>query len=57
MHKCKYCYASADFDICQHNYEMHNPKSPLLIGQLFPDDIVKEMAAKPINTLQSKQLF
>ena len=32
MHKCQYCYASADFGQCEKNYNSHDPNSPLLIG-------------------------
>ena len=31
LHKCKYCYASSDFNKCEENYKLHNPNSPLLI--------------------------
>ena len=38
MHKCKYCYASSDFNKCEENYKNHDPKSPLLLGNLYPSD-------------------
>lgn len=53
MHKCKYCYASADFDKCEDNYyNSHDPNSPLLIGHLRPDDIIEEMKPKKLSTNQ-----
>ena len=54
LHKCKYCYASADFDKCDENFKMHDPKSPLLIGHLKPTDTIIEMKPKLLNTNQLK---
>lgn len=52
MHKCKYCYASADFDQCEKNFNNHDPNSPLLVGHLNPDDNIIEMKPKLLNTSQ-----
>lgn len=52
MHKCKYCYASADFEQCEKNYNNHDPNSPLLVGHLNPDDNIIEMKPKLLNTSQ-----
>jgi hypothetical protein len=52
LHKCKYCYASADFDKCDENYKKHNPNSPLLIGDLKPNDTIEEMKPKLLGTDQ-----
>ena len=57
LHKCKYCYASADFDKCDENFKMHDPKSPLLIGHLKPTDTIIEMKPKLLNTNQLKIEF
>ena len=57
MHKCKYCYASADFDKCEENYKIHDPKSPLLLGNLMPYDNVIEMKPKLLNMKQLKIQF
>ena len=57
LHKCKYCYASADFDKCDKNYEMHDPKSPLLIGWPRGDEKIIEMQPKKLNTNQLKLDF
>lgn len=57
LHKCKYCYASADFDKCDENYKLHDPKSPLLIGNLKPTDTIVEMKPKLLNTNQLKLNF
>ncbi len=41
-HYCKYCYANYDENAVHKNYDMHNPLSSLLIGELKDDDIIKE---------------
>lgn len=41
-HFCKYCYANFDEKLVISNYNNHNPNSPLLIGELQEDDIIKE---------------
>ena len=40
-HFCKYCYANYDEKQVNDNYNKHNPKSSLLIGELSDDDIIK----------------
>ena len=57
LHKCKYCYASADFDKCDENYSKHDPKSPLLIGWPKGDEKIIEMKPKLLNTKQLKLDF
>lgn len=52
MHKCKYCYASYNFNECEKNYKFHDPNSPLLVGNIRPDDIIEEMKPKLLNTNQ-----
>ncbi|MFZ2781196.1 MAG: DUF1848 domain-containing protein [Rectinemataceae bacterium] len=39
---CIYCYASSNRKIARLNTSRHNPKSPLLVGELEEDDIVTE---------------
>lgn len=39
---CLYCYANYSFDTVLRNSAAHDPKSPLLFGQLSPDDVVRE---------------
>lgn len=57
LHKCKYCYASADFDKCDENFAKHDPKSPLLIGWPRGDEKIIEMKPKLLNTKQLKLEF
>ena len=57
LHKCKYCYASADFNKCDENYKLHDPKSPLLIGWPKGNEDIIEMKPKLLNTKQLKLEF
>ena len=41
-HFCKYCYANYDEEKVCKNYKMHDDLSPLLIGHVTSDDIIKE---------------
>ena len=41
-HLCKYCYANFNEKEIINNIKKHNPNSSLLIGELEPDDIIKE---------------
>ena len=52
MHKCKYCYASKDFDECTKNYIKHDSNSPLLVGWPTGNEKIIEMKPKTINTNQ-----
>lgn len=39
---CRYCYANFNAKMVQNNRQRHNPLSPLLLGELQPDDKVTE---------------
>lgn len=41
-HLCKYCYANYDEQSVKSNRSRHDPKSPLLIGTLQNDQIIKD---------------
>lgn len=41
-HFCKYCYANNDINQVRINRGLHDVNSPLLIGNIGPDDIVTE---------------
>jgi hypothetical protein len=43
---CRYCYANADSRLVLENMKLHNPDSPLLIGELTPDDKIFNTAQK-----------
>ena len=37
---CKYCYANKNPELALQNYSKHDPKAPLLLGTVGPDDQV-----------------
>ncbi|MBU0488777.1 MAG: DUF1848 domain-containing protein [Bacteroidetes bacterium] len=41
-HNCLYCYANYNSGMVRENLKLHDPKSPLLIGNLKPNDMVIE---------------
>ncbi len=46
MHGCLYCYANEDKKRVMIQYRNHDPLSPLLIGQVQKDDIIKQAKQK-----------
>ena len=57
-HGCIYCYANSNKELVQRNLKLHNPKSPLLIGEMKETDNIKEMNQKSFiindNTIQTR---
>jgi hypothetical protein len=45
-HLCRYCYANADKDTVRRNMRLHDPSSPLLIGNLRLEDKIHEAKQK-----------
>ena len=45
-HGCKYCYATHSLKTVGRNTQAHDPNSPLLCGQILPEDVVKKRAVK-----------
>ena len=43
LHGCRYCYANSNMKLVKKNQKLHNPDSPLLIGEVKDDDVVKEV--------------
>ena len=43
LHGCKYCYANFSNKLVKRNFRLHNPDSPLLIGDVKDRDVVKEV--------------
>lgn len=41
-HLCRYCYANADRETVRRNMRLHDPASPLLIGNLRPEDKIHQ---------------
>lgn len=42
MHLCSYCYANSDSEHVIKNNKLHNPQSPLLIGDVEDGDIIRD---------------
>ena len=57
-HGCLYCYANSNKRLVKRNLKLHDPKSPILIGEIKEDDIIKEMNQKSLiindSTRQTK---
>ncbi len=41
-HGCLYCYANSNKRLVKRNLKLHDPKSPILIGEIKEDDIIIE---------------
>ena len=41
-HLCTYCYANGNKNMIINNYKLHDENSPLLIGHINEDDIIKD---------------
>ena len=53
MNGCVYCYAiRGNYGTAEYNRRRHDPRSPLMIGHLCDDDVVKE---RPVKSLRSTQ--
>lgn len=46
MNGCKYCYANKNPHKAFENYKLHDPNSPLLLGNVKPDDTIQQGAQK-----------
>lgn len=46
LHGCRYCYANYDRKTVEKNYRQHDPKSPLLIGHIMPEDTIHDVKQK-----------
>ena len=49
---CLYCYANYSENTVGKNFGMHNPKSPLLFGEIDESDIIKERKVKSLIKTQ-----
>ncbi len=45
---CLYCYANYSSNTVEKNFGMHNPKSPLLFGEVDDTDVIKERKVKSL---------
>lgn len=44
LHGCRYCYANFSTKLVKRNWKLHNPDSPLLIGNVKDGDEIKEIS-------------
>lgn len=45
---CLYCYANYSSNTVEKNFGMHNPKSPLLFGEIDDTDVIKDRKVKSL---------
>ena len=48
------CYANANMKLVKKNQKLHNPNSPLLIGDVKEGDVVKEVSEPSYIDAQQK---
>ena len=53
-HLCRYCYANADRETVRRNMRLHDPFSPLLVGNLRPEDKIHEAKQKSWIDMQMR---
>lgn len=46
LHNCLYCYANYDRETVINNRQLHNPASPLLIGEVSEEDVIRQAEQK-----------
>ena len=54
LHGCKYCYANSNIKLVKKNQKLHNPTSPILIGEVSDGDVVKEISEPSFIDTQSR---
>lgn len=55
IHNCLYCYANVNKDIAYKNYKLHNPLSPLLIGDVdYEKDKIVERNKNDIKSYKQE---
>lgn len=52
--KSNYCYANANINLVKKNQKLHNPDSPLLIGDVNYGDVVKEVNEPSYIDMQTR---
>jgi hypothetical protein len=53
-HECLYCYANYNHNRVHRNYADHDPQSPLLFGQIGPEDKIYERKAASCKKVQGR---
>lgn len=57
LNGCKYCYANKTPQKAFENYKRHDPASPLLLGQIKPDDTIIKGEQKSFLAKEQKRLW
>ena len=52
FHKCQYCYANSNIKEIEKNYKNHDPLSPLLIGNLKQNEVIRKAKQNKFATGQ-----
>lgn len=55
LNGCKYCYANKSPEKARKNYSLHDPDSPLLLGELEKDDVLTEGNQKSFLSSAGRQ--
>lgn len=54
---CRYCYANKSMERVRKNVALHDPNSPLLIGNLHEDDILQKGTPRTFRIAKQPSLF
>lgn len=57
LNGCKYCYANKTPRKAFENFKLHDPASPLLLGQVRPDDTVIQGVQKPFKRIKNSGIL
>ena len=55
LNGCKYCYANKNPEIAVKNYKLHNPNSPMIIGDIKSGDNIQQGVQKSIIKKKSEK--
>lgn len=50
---CLYCYANYSQNTVKKNRQLHNPQSPILFGEVGPEDVIKDRKMKSCKICQT----
>ncbi len=50
LHNCLYCYANYSRETVLRNYKLHDPDSPLLIGNITEQDVINDKEVRPFRS-------
>ena len=56
LHGCRYCYANYSTKLVKRNWKLHDPNSPLLIGNVKDSDEIKEISEPSYIDMQQRLL-